>query len=119
MLNKNGWSTGRCIEHRYINARTRPEGSYDRNGYRMVRTPDGRRIGEHRYVMEQHLGRQLTSGENVHHINGHRSDNRIENLELWFTVQPAGQRVEDLLDYVVKNHANELRRRLDPLPLSL
>ena len=50
---------------------------------------------EHRYVMEQHLGRRLLAHENVHHLNGDRGDNRIENLELWSSWQPHGQRVKD------------------------
>ncbi|TCO48097.1 HNH endonuclease [Actinocrispum wychmicini] len=47
--------------------------------------------------MEQKLGRPLLVGENVHHINGDRMDNSPENLELWLTRQPHGQRVEDIL----------------------
>jgi hypothetical protein len=49
--------------------------------------------------MEAHLGRLLLPGENVHHINGVRNDNRLENLELWVTEQPKGQRVVDLVPY--------------------
>lgn len=65
-------------------------GYLNRDGYRIV-------FGklEHRVVMEEFLGRKLEKDENVHHINGVKTDNRLQNLELWNTSQPSGQRIAD------------------------
>ena len=83
------------------------QGRYvNRDGYVRLSVPagtvgrqgDGRML-EHRFVMQEHLGRPLARDEDVHHVNGDKTDNRIENLELWVRSQPRGQRATDLLDW--------------------
>ena len=79
------------------------------HGYRIVPVPPDQRrlsggeskIAEHRLVMAMHLDRPLLPSEQVHHVNGVRTDNRIENLELWSTSHPSGQRKDDLLEWTM------------------
>jgi hypothetical protein len=60
------------------------------------------RVWEHRVVMEEHLERTLLPDETVHHRNGRRDDNRLENLELWSSRHPRGQRVDDLVEFALE-----------------
>jgi hypothetical protein len=62
--------------------------------------------------MEEHLGRRLAPGENVHHKNGIKSDIGLGNLELWLVMQPTGQRVTDLMEYIAEYHADAMRAML-------
>jgi hypothetical protein len=94
------------------------EGSLS-HGYWKVQVPDEDRwlmpeldsAMEHRLVMARHLQRPLLDDEVVHHINGVRTDNRIENLELWSTAHPKGQRIEDKVTFalvILRRYAPEV-----------
>lgn len=81
--------------------RRESEGHIDRKGYHCIRIK-GREYKVHRLVMEQAIGRPLLAHERVHHVNGVRTDNRPENLELWSVSQPSGQRVTDKVAWAIE-----------------
>ncbi len=101
-----------CLHYRRLKihgdlAATRVVGKRFKNkqGYVVCYAPDdpnahkGGQVHEHVLIMAEYLERPLRPGETVHHRNGVRDDNRIENLELWTSSHPPGQRVEDLLNW--------------------
>lgn len=83
------WKGGKTtrVGYRLILCHEHPNA--DKNGYVM----------EHIKVMSEVLGRPLGNGETVHHKNGVKCDNNINNLELWSGRHSRGQRVRDMLPF--------------------
>jgi hypothetical protein len=120
-------SRGFCINHRYVymaafGPKPRPlapsgAGTISKDGYRRISAPGHPnadrhgRIFEHRKALADRLGRPLRPGENAHHKNGNRLDNRPENLELWVKCQPSGQRASDLVAWareIIERYGDEV-----------
>lgn len=81
----NRWNGGRTItKYGYVRIKIYPDNKY----YSMVRHGY---VLEHRYVMAQHLNRPLEKYETVHHIDGNRQNNNIDNLQLRSNNHGSGQ----------------------------
>lgn len=117
LCEKKHYAKGYCVNHYYNNItkfreKIKKEGppkyrTLRKDGYVWITkrghpnaAKDGR-ILEHTYVMSEFLGRPLVKGESIHHKNGIRDDNRIENLELWIHTR-SGQRLEDRIKWAIE-----------------
>lgn len=84
------WKGGRVVQKDgYVLLRRPTHPNVQKSGY----------VLEHVAVMADFLGRPIRPSEEVHHKNGIKDDNRIENLELWAMSHPKGQRPADLVEY--------------------
>lgn len=78
------------------------------NGYIEITTGENKGRSEHVVIMENMIGRRLYSNECVHHVNGDRSDNRIENLQLMYRSEHAAHHAKDN----IKNRKRDKKGRL-------
>jgi hypothetical protein len=107
------WKGGRIITNGYVLKWTH----FD-NPFFNMRIGKSRYVPEHRLVMAQHLGRCLESWEQVHHKNGIKTDNRIENLEIVNPNQHGHLHINKIAIILLKKEVKELRESLLLLSLS-
>lgn len=80
--NRNSRYKGRFLKNSYMVVRVSENHPFISMAHKHSSAYESYCIPEHRLVMAEHLGRALDSDETVHHINGDKLDNRIENLQL-------------------------------------
>lgn len=115
------WSKGKPLGgpiRSFYQGGRRPGSTVTRHGYVAIYEPgnpnasSGGYVLAHRKAMAAKIGRPLLAEETVHHLNGNRADNGIENLELWSSSHSSGQRVADKVAW-----AKELLRLYEPSAL--
>jgi len=87
----------------------------DKHGYVVVLQGRGRRnyyAYEHRLVMEKHLRRRLRPDEQVHHVNGVKTDNHIENLQVLSASEHTQLHQEQLRKQVGESRYLKAKRRI-------
>lgn len=85
ILHSNGVEIRKAIDYR-------PFGNIEKSGYiRTRRGGNGKKRLAHHLVVEEHLGRFLCPGETVHHIDGNRANNLLDNLQLRNSAHGPGQ----------------------------
>lgn len=95
------------------NRKIRAEGEGSLHGGYLRVMDQGRRVLQHRLVMERLLGRPLHPEETVHHRDGDRLNNHPDNLELWVSRHAGGQRVDDLVAFIVERYPERVRSALN------
>jgi hypothetical protein len=105
--NSTTWKGGRVMKHGYVYVKVYPgEPFYDEMANNMGY------IAEHRLVLAQHIGRPLKRTEVVHHKNSDKTDNRIENLELYTSFEEHGQALQQRAPHPGYVPASKLTRIL-------
>lgn len=90
-----------CVTAKMNKEKARPIGStrINANGYVLEKTAGGW-IQQHRIVMEKYLARKISTGELVHHIDGNKLNNQINNL-----------RIEEWGDHTAHHHTGAIRSK--------
>lgn len=82
MYGKQSWNKGKKTPQMWGEKHSNWKGGrFITGGYASL-SIEGEEKKEHRHLMEQHIGRKLSPDEIIHHINGDKTDNRIENLQI-------------------------------------